>query len=221
MSKMKEYAPNWPLEDWQSYYRNTAIRSPLTGVPALVMGVNGEENGGTLTLNTLTVPIEKQVVPIKSVTWAHLRHPPVGWIISAGIPVYYVKLPLREKTKGFRTQILKPFLPKFLREILGSITGHPYIEAAVQSLVSLHQFYDRKHAANLQEALAALANGELAVTLAPEVCLIQNPDPKTNEEFFALLAYGPSIAARVRRDTSVEQIGAVDISDVLYNYATG
>jgi hypothetical protein len=68
----------------------------------------------------------------------------------------------------------------------------------------------------LHKAAAQLNDSALAVVMTRELLLTHNPDPQESREFPFLLACGPALAGKVRADLSIEQVGDVDLSEVLY-----
>jgi hypothetical protein len=113
-----------------------------------------------------------------------------------------------------RRGILTGFVPPHITLCLEHI-GLRETTKLLLNLISVSSLFEQPNV-SLSKAAAMLEGGVLAVVMTRELLLTHNPDPEEFHQFPYLLASGPALAGKVRGDLSIEQIGDVDLSEVLY-----
>lgn len=215
MSKLKEHVPDWTADDWANYYRHTWILPPGQSKPVYVMAV---ETGPALHVKPAGKH-EAMLLPTSTLTWEHLKHPKLGWILVNGLPIFAVKLPLRVVSKGFRSQVIDFELPRFLNNILKYFELEGRVRELIENRKPVVEFYDNSDIVpTLEDAVAHLEKTrELAVVVRNRQNLLMlNPNPDTLDEFPYLFAHGPDLAALLRRDLTIKQVSNADLGDILY-----
>jgi hypothetical protein len=238
MSKLEQYSPNWPANDWADYYRNTYVLHPVYGKPWRVSNVETVTgiNSSSIVLKLVCPETEKvNSVPVDKFDWHHLKHPRLGWHVYNGVPVYAIKRPLREKCKGFRYQILDFVVPGYLVDILtmgGNIlfsspqkygNGYDkYVKTVANHLTKntkITVFYEDPPRISVGEAISRLESSkDLGIVLGDrDNLLIHNHILSERNEYPYLFLHGLTIAGKVRKDGSIEQVGNVDLAEALYD----